>query len=85
MQKESRGKSSSSELVIYVIVDLFIGSCFMHAVGTDRNRRASGFNLTQTFFFFLSIEMELTKKKTNRYNNYDDITGTNDEVIKSLM
>lgn len=29
--------------------------------------------------------MELTKKKTNRYNNYDDISGSNDEVIKSLM
>lgn len=28
--------------------------------------------------------MELSKKKTNRYNNYDDISGTNDEVIKAL-
>jgi hypothetical protein len=25
--------------------------------------------------------MELHKKKQNRYNNYDDITGANDEVI----
>lgn len=32
---------------------------------------------------FLSFtEMELSKKKTNRYNNYDDISGSNDEVIK---
>lgn len=26
-------------------------------------------------------EMELSKKKTSRYNNYDDISGSNDEVI----
>ena len=24
--------------------------------------------------------MELTKKKTNRYNNYDEVGGSNDEV-----
>ena len=33
--------------------------------------------------FCLSLtEMELSKKKTNRYNNYDDISGSNDEVIR---
>lgn len=28
-----RRKAEQRKLVIYVIVDLFIGSCFMHAVG----------------------------------------------------
>lgn len=61
-------------LLVYVIVDLFIGSCLMHAKG-DRTE----LNLN----IFLSFtEMELSKKKTNRYNNYDDISGSNDEVIK---
>ena len=41
------------------------------------NERLKGF-----FSYFSSTEMELSKKKTNRYNNYDEISGNNDEVIK---
>lgn len=58
----------------------------MHAaVGPDRNRKSVWITLDFHFLPFFSLEMELTKKKTNRYNNYDDISGTNDEVIKKYF
>lgn len=53
----------------------------MHAVGSKHCRVCLEINSPTSPF--ISIEMELSKKKTNRYNNYDEISGSNDEVIKS--
>jgi hypothetical protein len=39
---------------------------------------------TFSSFLFSLTEMELNKKKPKNYN-YDDISGSNDEVIKSHL